>query len=873
MRQVHSLIASLLIVSLSLPTFAQSTKTQAERTLPGQKASSMLLPNGWTLTPEGKQIPVSDLPMNMELSKDGRFLLVTTNGNGEQEVDIIDVQLQQTLQKITVKKSWLGLAFAPDNKRFFVSGGDDNEVLVFNFDNGKATEAGKIILGSKEFHALDNAARNKARTAGKGEYAFPSGLAATPDGKRLYVAENLTNKVAVIDLSNNQVITKISVGEYPYDCAISNDGKRVYVSNWGARSIAVIDSAKNQVIGNIQTGDHPNDIELTRNGKLLYVANANSNTVSVVDTAQMKEIEAINTALHPKAPIGSTPNAVALSPNEKTLYIANADNNNVALVDVSKRREAKVKGFIPTGWYPTSVRASKNGKQIFVANGKGLAGAANPKGPQPLPGRSRAENKDVQYIGSMLKGTVSLIDVPANGKLAELTKRTYANSPYTDELLQLARAPKVGTAIPTRVGDASPIKHVIYIIKENRTYDQVLGDLPEGNGDPSLCLFPEEITPNQHAIAREFVLLDNFYVDAEVSADGHNWSTAAYATDYTEKTWPTNYSSRGRTYDYEGSKKIARPTKGYIWDYCKAAGVSYRSYGEFIGVRDVKIGGGGGAEATEAARKAQQENYTSEEALLGHFSPTFPSYNLAITDNTRVDRWLEEFRAYEQNNQLPQFQIVRLGNNHTEGTAPGKKTPRAHVADNDLAVGRLVEAVSKSKYWATTAIFIIEDDAQNGPDHVDAHRSTAFIISPYTKRKYVDSTMYTGSSMLRTMELILGLPPMSQYDAAAIPMFNSFTNTADLMPFQHRAARVNLNELNAPNAPGAQKSARWDFSKEDTLPDIEFNEVIWQSIKGANSQMPAPVRSAFVRVIETDEDEEEEREERERQARKQAKKR
>ncbi len=862
MRHVNQLLATLLVLALALPITAQKTARAIET--PGLKSAGMLLPNGWTLTPEGKQIPISDLPMNMELSADGRYLLVTTNGNGVQEVDVIDVQTQQLLQQIEVKKSWLGLAFAPDGKRFFVSGGDDNEVLIFNFAAGKATAAGKINLGSAAYHAMDDKARAEARRKNAGEFAFPAGIAATPDGKRLFVAENLTHKVAVVDLATNQVITKLAVGEYPYDVTIARDGKRVYVSNWGARSVAVINPATNQVLGNIATGDHPNDLELTRNGKTLYVANANSNTVSVLDTAQMKEVEAISTALHPKSPIGSTPNAVALSPDEKTLYIANADNNNIAIVDVSKRGASKVKGFIPTGWYPTSVRASKLAKHIFVANGKGTASAANPKGPQPKPGMSRADNKDVQYIGSMLKGTVSLIDIPTTDKLAQLTKQTYANSPYTDELLKQARAPKSGTAIPTNVGGASPLKHVIYIVKENRTYDQVLGDMSEGNGDPNLCLFPEEVTPNQHALAREFVLLDNFYVDSEVSADGHNWSMAAYATDYVEKTWPTNYSARGRTYDYEGSKKAARPTKGYIWDYCKAAGVSYRSYGEFVGVRDVKIGGGSGNEApTEAALKAQRENYTNEEALFGHFSPNYPSYNLAITDNTRVDRWLEEFHAYEANNQLPQFQVVRLGNNHTEGTTPGKKTPRAHVADNDLAVGRLVEAVTKSKYWATTAIFIIEDDAQNGPDHVDAHRSPAFIISPYTRRKFVDSTMYTGSSMLRTMELILGLPPMSQYDAAAIPMFNAFTNTADTTPYKKRDARVNLNEINAPNAPGAQKSASWDFSKEDSLPDIEFNEVIWKSVKGANSAMPAPVRSAFVRVIEGDDDDEaEERRER-----------
>ncbi len=867
-RQMSALCLVVLLFANPISVLPQAAAPA--RQTPSKTAQGTLLPNGWTLTPAGTQLGVSDLPMNMELSRDGRWMLVTTNGNGDQTVEIIDLVAQKSVQTVTVKKSWLGLAFAPDGKRFFVSGGDDNEVLIFDFANGKATEAGKLNLGSDSYHALDERQRTAARRDGRGEYAFPSGIAASPNGKWLYVAENLSNKVAVIDLATKKVVTKIEVGEYPYDCTITADGKRVYVSNWGARSVAVIDTATNKVIGTIATGDHPNDLELTRNGKLLYVANANSNTVSVIDTAAMKEIEAISTALHPKSPAGSTPNAVALSPNEKTLYIANADNNNVAIADISQRGASKIKGFVPTGWYPTSVRASRDGKRIFVANGKGTVSSANPKGPQPVAGRSRAESKDVQYIGSLLKGSIALIDVPGATQLAAYTKSTYANSPYTDELLQAARAPKTGTAIPVRVGDKSPIKHVIYIIKENRTYDQVLGDVKEGNGDANLCLFGEDVTPNQHALAREFVLLDNFYVDAEVSADGHSWSMAAYATDYVEKTWPTNYSSRGRTYDYEGSKKIARPTKGYIWDHCKAAGVTYRSYGEFIGVRDVKIGGGGGAEATEAARKAQRENYTEEEALLGNFSPTFPSYNLSISDNTRVDRWLEEFRAYEQNGKLPQFQIVRLGNDHTEGTRPGALTPRAHVAENDLAVGRLVEAVTNSKHWADTAIFILEDDAQNGPDHVDAHRSPAFVISAYTKRKFVDSTMYTTSGMLRTMELILGIPPMSQYDAAATPMFNCFTDKADLTPFKHLPARIDLTEKNTSRSPGAQQSAKWDFSKEDTLPDIPFNEVIWKSVKGADSPMPAPVRSAFVRVIEDGDDDDEGEEARERAARRKA---
>jgi len=830
---------------------AQTKPKLSPRKLPGKTVRGTLLPNGWKLTPHGSQIPVSDLPLNMVLSRDERYLLVTTNGYGPQTINVIDLQSARSIQVVEVKKSWFGLVFAPDGKRFFVSGGDDNEVLIFDFAGGKAENTGKIALGSSEYHKLDERGREEARRGGRGEFGFPAGIDVTPDGRRLFVAENLANKVTVVDLATQEVITKIAVGSYPYDCVVSRDGKRAYVSNWGAQSVMSIDADSYKVLGEIRSGDHPNNLGLTRDGKTLYVANANSNSVSVIDTEEMKEIEAISTALHPKSPIGSTPNAVALSPDEKTLYIANADNNNIAVVDVARRARSEVEGFIPTGWYPTSVRVAANGRRIFVANGKGLVSAANPKGPQP----TKARDKDTQYIGSMLEGTVSLIDLPTKTGLASLSSRVYGNSPYTDELLKAARAAREKTAIPVRVGDPSPIKHVIYVIKENRTYDQVLGDISEGNGDPDLCLFGEDVTPNQHALAREFVLLDNFYVDAEVSADGHNWSMGAYATDYVEKTWPTNYSRRGRTYDYEGSKKISRPTRGYIWDYCARAGITYRSYGEFVGIKDVKPGGGGDADQN-LDRAPGPEYFTSEENLQGHFSPIFPPYNLAISDLTRVDRWLDEFREFEKNGRLPQFQIVRLGNNHTQGTRPGVPTPRAYVAENDLALGRLVEAVTNSKYWPETVIFVLEDDAQNGPDHVDAHRSIAFVISPYTKRRFVDSTMYSTSGMLRTMELILGLPPMSQYDAAATPMYNSFTNKAELTPYKHRPARIDLAEKNPANAPGALRSMQMNFEKEDAAPDVEFNEIIWKSVRGADSQMPAPVRSAFVKVIGDDDEKE-----------------
>ncbi len=386
-----------------------------------------------------------------------------------------------------------------------------------------------------------------------------------------------------------------------------------------------------------------------------------------------------------------------------------------------------------------------------------------------------------------------------------------------------------GNPIPMKVGDKSPIKYVFYVIKENRTYDQVLGDIPEGNGDPSLVLFGEKITPNQHKLVKEFVLLDNFYADGEVSADGHNWSTSANATDYLEKNWVTSYGGRGGTYPGEGNRAIANPKKGFIWDYCKRAGVSYRTYGEFADGGKANI-----------------------PSLVGHFCPYFAGYNLNVSDTARFYQWKKEFDSLVMLNAVPKFNTVRFGNDHTEGLRTGRPTPFAHVADNDLAVGLFIECLSNSPIWKECAVFIVEDDAQNGPDHVDAHRTTAYVAGPFVKRGYVDHTMYSTSSMLRTMELILGLPPMSQYDAAATPMWRSFTSTPDTKPFVSLPANINLKEKNTRNSASARLSNSFDFRKEDTIPDLIFSEIVWKAVKGEDSRMPAPHRSAFVKIVEKD---------------------
>lgn len=800
---------STFLVLLLLNAGFASAQNKAKRS----SSEKVFLPNGWALSPAGRSLPLGDLPLNIQISASKKLMAVTNNGQSKQSIQLIDPISEKILHDQPIGKAWYGLKFSADEKKLYASGANDNIILVYPIVNKKFGVADTIVLGK----------------AWPKEKIGPTGIELDDAGKRLYVVTKENNSLYVFDLNTKKLLNKVNLGAEAYDCLLSPDKSKLYISLWGADKLAIYDVKGQKISSEILTESHPNEIIQNKSGDYLFVANANDNSVSVIETKTGRVIEVISTAMYPTKLTGSTTNGLALSEDEKTLYVANADNNCLAVFNVSNPGKSTSKGFIPTGWYPTNVRVA--GKKIFVSNGKGFSSMANPDGPQPIKKTDDSgvhlgisAQKEVQYIGSLFKGTLSIIDSPTDSQLELFSKQVYANTPFNKQVEVISKG-SANNPIPNVQGGKSPIKYVFYVIKENRTYDQIFGDIKKGNGDSTLCIFPEKVTPNHHALANEFVLLDNFYVDAEVSADGHNWSMAAYATDYTEKTWPTSYGSRGGTYDYEGSRKIAYPRDGYIWDYAKRAGISYRSYGEFV-----------------------TKDGPTINSLIGHTATKYPGYNLDIKDVDRISAFKADFDSLLSINSVAQFNTIRLGNDHTSGQRIGKPTPTAYLADNDLALGLLVEHISNSSIWNESAIFVLEDDAQNGPDHVDAHRSPAFVISPYVKRNSVNSSMYSTSGMLRTMELILGLPPMSQYDAAAVPLSDCFTNTPDFKPYTTKPANVDLNQRNTVWNKSAERSQEWNFAREDAAPDLDLNEVVWKSVKGEDSMMPAPRRSAFVKL-------------------------
>jgi YVTN family beta-propeller protein len=769
-----------------------------------------MLVNGWKTTPAGRQLASGDMILSGQVSPDGTLFAFTNTGYTHHALHLVDLATEKEIATFQMEQAWSGLAFSPAGDRIYVSNGagyHGSDIQVFNrWDNvgWKETRGGYTLHGA-----------SKDRTA-------VSWLGTSPDGTILYALNNSDDQLYVLETHGGRAISRVRVGDHPIAARLTKDGKTLYVANLGSANVAIVDLSEPShptVVATLATDPHPNDIALTADGRM-FVSCGNTNEVIGFDLKSQQRLEVINTALTPKAPAGSTPNSLALSPDGHTLYVADADNNAVAVIDVRERGKSRPLGFLPTGWYPTLVVTSADGKRLIVASSKGIGTGPN-RVKRPIDPFAPAVS--FQHHGNQLNGLISFIDTPDADRLSAYTKQVYENSRYRDTLLETSGAAST-TVIPTKVGAGSPIKHVLFIMKENRTYDQVFGDLKQGNGDPSLTLFGREVTPNQHALAEQFVLLDNLYCSGEVSQDGQPWTTSAYATDFTQRAWTLSYSKHG---DVVAGGGISDQSTPYIWELARKQGLNVMTFGmgKRRGVADVR------------STRFEQENQDPQKELR----PT-DSEPMRTRDYMRADRFVEEFQEMDRNGTVPNFMFMALGENHTSGTTPGAYTPKAQVASNDVAVGKIVEAITKSRVWPEFAIFIIEDDAQNGPDHVDSHRTAGLVISPYVKRGVVDSEMYSTVSMLRTVELLLGLPPMTQHDAAAAPMVNTFTAVADLSGFAALPARIDLMAKNPAHGYGAEASADMDFSEYDRADEDTLNRILWHSIQGTDVPYPAPVR-------------------------------
>ena len=806
-------LACLVVSAQQLPSrkAGEDVRSPALRSRAGLRPDASLLFNGWGVTPAGQHVLMSDMALKFVISPDKKTVAAVNGGFTDTGLTLFDIATKGVHQYLPLPQVWNGVAFSLDGRRIFVAGGDSGKIFAFTYVEGKAT-------------ALD-----PVRPSPDALGTVLGGIVVHPKSGKLYVCNEGNHEIWVLNPDTLTLETKISVGQHPHSCIMGADQRYLYVSNWGSRSVSLVDTERNLRVRDLTVGLRPNDMALSPDGRL-FVACSGDNTVHVIQTRTLEEEavpasparrlwdrtrEIVSTSLYPQSPEGSAPDAVAVSPDGKTLFVANADNNAVMVVDISDPNVSVVNGFIPVGWYPTAVAVSPDNQTLFVGNGKGLASRANVPVQTKDP-RKLHKPPPFDYIGRTFQGSISIIAKPDAAQMAAYTEQVRRNSPYTPETLH--RAPlKSRSVIPDEVGKPCPIKYVLYIIKENRTYDQVLGAFkdkkgrPAGNGDPNLVMYGEDVTPNHHQIAREYVLLDNLYCNGEVSVDGHSWCDAAIATDFNQRSWIMSYSKHGKL---PGNEEMETPAAGYLWDLCQRHGVSFKNYGE-----------------------GAQRVPTVNRGTWG-----------GDRDMNRVDGWIADLHAAEKTGVLPRFMIMSLGENHTHGTSPGAFTPDACVASNDIGLGKIVEAATRSKFWKEMAIFVIEDDAQNGPDHVDAHRTVGLVISPYCKRGVVDSTLYTTASMVRTIELILGLPPMTQYDAGATPMFNCFRRTAKLTAYDPLKPKVDLLARNTAKSPFAQQSQQMDWSDYDRAPEDELNRILWYVAKGPDVPYPAPIhRVVFTR--------------------------
>jgi YVTN family beta-propeller protein len=831
MKKLVPGLALLTVLVLAVTTSSQPTPREQVGWQPDGK---FLLNNGWRVKPVGQQVALDTFPMSALVSTNGRFMIVMNAGYKPPSLSVVDLQGGRVLSRVPVADAWLGMAMSPQGKTLWVGGGSTASIYEFTFnDDG-------VVTPSRTFELVPQQERTWQD--------FIGDVAVTPDGRLLYAADLYHDQILVVNPQSGRVIDKFKTGRRPYRILFHPDGKSFFVTSWADGTLLHHQADNGYKLDTVPLGAHPTDIvwrlhgsgdeddEQARYHARLFVSAANTNNVysiGVTDNKDLRRLETINVAMTHNMPLGMTPSALALSPDSNRLYVVCSDANVVGVVNITESR-SHVLGFIPTGWYPTAARALADGR-VVVLNGRGAGSYPNRRGPNPTKGAvsSHEGTPVIQYVGAIQTGSASIIPPIPDEAIDEYTKQALANSPYDDNKLGDLGPLSKPSAIPTEPGGPTPIQHVIYIVKENRTYDQVLGDVGKGESDPSLVLFDEKISPNHHKLAREFVLLDNFYVNADVSADGHAWSTSAIANDYIQKLWPNSYAKRRKHYDYEAQDPASLPPAGFLWTNAAQRSISMRNYGYMVNNKK------------EPGDDGVQVESVRDPVLAGVTNMSYRAFDLDYPDVKRAQTFLRDLQQFEANDNMPQLIVMRLGNDHTSGTAAGKIAPLSSFADNDYALGMLVEAMTRSKFWKSTAIFVLEDDAQNGPDHIDSHRSPAFVISPYTHTGAVDGTMYNTTSMLRTIELILGLRPMTQFDAAARPMFNAFSAEAVMTNYNAEKPRISLEERNPAASPSAARSREMDFSDADRADDDELNDILWRAIR--HSEPPPPVRSFFVK--------------------------
>lgn len=743
------------------------------------------LATGVRLDPVGDAIHVGSMPIGMAVSPGGQQVALVLSGWREQGLQIVDLKSRRVTQTLPQDAAFLGIAFSRDGKELYVSGGNEDTIFCYSWQEGTAKFERKIALAEK--------------TKRKPGTRYPAGLAVSRTGNYLYVAENVGGSLAVVDLATSKVAQRFPTGHYPYTVEVAANG-RVYVSGWAADTIDEFNLAKDGQLtpaGKLKVGPRPSAMVSNRSGSRLYVALAGMDQIAVVDIQQNKVICRLNDAAPAGPSEGSTPNALALSEDESRLLVAEADNNAVAEFDVSEKNSGAPRtgptGRIPTDWYPTAVAV--NAGQLIVVNGKGHGSHANPDGPIPGEGIRRPLGYDL----GQLSGTVRLCPEHVSAEvLKEYSRRTAEANNWN--------APRASKKYP-------PFKHVVYIIKENRTYDQVLGDLKEGDGDPSLVFFGKNVAPNHRALALRFGLFDRFFTNAEVSSQGHIWSTTAYVTDFGEKTIPSGYSDRREGIDGE---EIDEPLNGFLWTLARKKGISFRDYGEMM--------------------KAREGWPVTQRELAPDISPTYPPFDLKIPDQTRADAWIAELQKFVADGKMPQLEVMHLPSDHTAGGRAGYATPRAYMADNDLALGRIVEALSRSPFWKDTVIFVLEDDSQAGPDHVDSHRSPFYAISAYNRPGTIHRFVNT-TDVVAAIEDILKLDRLSKFDYFSRSLADIFAETPDLTPWTALTPEWDRNEKNPAATAAARMSEGLDFSAPDRVNDATFNLLLWEMIKG---QRPFP---------------------------------